>query len=104
MARGARFRDVILGRPPNLILGAFTAVFNVAVLALSSQGIVVSTELVSAVNVAAGAIIALIAFTPPTLNPGDTYRIATKNGEPDIARTVENRATDGTVTRSTDTP
>lgn len=79
---------MVFGRPPNLILGAFTSLFNVMVLVLLSQGVVVSTELVVAVNGAAAAIIALIAGTPPTLNPGDTYFAATPNGNKNVARTV----------------
>lgn len=79
---------MVLGRPPNLILGAFTAVFNVVALVALSQGIVISAELISAVNIAAAAVIALIAGTPPTFNPGDKYFVATPNGDKNITRTV----------------
>ncbi len=51
---------LILGRSPNLVLGAFTALFNVVVL---SNVFTLTPELVAAVNIAAGAIIALIANT-----------------------------------------
>ena len=51
---------MILGRSPNLILGAFTAIFNVIVL---SNVVVFTPEIVAAVNIAAGAVIALIANT-----------------------------------------
>lgn len=54
---------LIFGRSPNLVLGAFTAIFNVVVLVLQSQGTQVTPELVAAVNIAAGAIVALIANT-----------------------------------------
>lgn len=90
-----------MGRPPNLILGAFTAIFNVFVLALASAGIPISAELVSAVNIAAASVIAVIAFTPPTLRPGDKYHIATGNGEGNIERTVQKRD-DETMTRAED--
>lgn len=52
---------MILGRSPNLVLGAFTALFNVVVLSGTLPGL--TPELVAAVNIAAGAIIALIANT-----------------------------------------
>jgi hypothetical protein len=50
---------LILGRSPNLILGAFTALFNVIVLSKALPGL--TPELVAGVNIAAGAVIALIA-------------------------------------------
>ena len=52
---------MILGRSPNLILGAFTALFNVVVLAKVFPDI--TPELVAAINIAAGAIVVLIANT-----------------------------------------
>ena len=51
---------MILGRPANLFLGAFTALFNVIVLA-HIGGFDPSQDLIAAVNIAAGAIVALIA-------------------------------------------
>jgi hypothetical protein len=53
---------MILGRSPNLILGTFTALFNVVILA-HIGGFAPDGELVAAVNIAAGALIALIANT-----------------------------------------
>ena len=50
---------MILGRSPNLVLGALTAVFNVFVIAHVPY--VWDPAVVAAVNVAAGAVIALIA-------------------------------------------
>jgi hypothetical protein len=79
---------MIWGRPPNLILGAFTATFNVIVLAAAAQGIIVDPGLTAAVNLAAGAIIAVIAYQPPTLAPGDTYKTATPAGEPNYVSIV----------------
>ena len=81
---------MILGRPPNLILAAFTAVFNVLILTLASLNppITIDVGVVSAVNIAAAAVIALVANTPPTLNPGDKYQVQTSNGEANIERVV----------------
>ncbi len=52
---------LILGRSPNLILGALTAVFNVFVIAHIPY--VWDPAVVAAVNIAAGAVITLIANT-----------------------------------------
>jgi len=79
---------LILNRPPNLILGAFTAVFNVVVLVLASQGHPVDPTVVAAVNLAAAAIITLIAYQPPTLNPGDQFHVTTPAGTPNVTTTV----------------
>lgn len=79
---------MIFNRPPNLVLGAFTAVFNVVVLVLAAQGIAVEPGITAAVNLAAGSIIAVIAYQPPTLNPGDTFNIATPSGQPNFETTV----------------
>lgn len=35
-----------------------------------------------------GALIALVAYQPPTLNPGDTFHINTPPGEPNAVTTV----------------
>ena len=53
---------MILGRPANLFLGAFTAIFNVFVLG-HIFGFSPSPDLVAAINIAAGAVITLIAGT-----------------------------------------
>lgn len=79
---------MIFGRPPNLVLGAFTAVFNVVVLALGASGIDVPPPITAAVNLAAGAVITLIAYQPPTLNPGDTFSVTTPAGQPTYQTTV----------------
>jgi hypothetical protein len=52
---------LIFGRTPNLILGAFTALFNVFVLVAAQLGNPITGEIVAAVNFAAGAIILLVA-------------------------------------------
>jgi len=74
---------MILGRPTNLILGAFTALFNVVVLVANSQGNTFFTpEIVAAVNIAFGALVLLIANQAPTVNQGDTINVVTPAGEP----------------------
>ena len=79
---------MIWGRPPNLVLGAFTAVFNVVVLVLASSGVVIEPGVTAAVNLAAGAVIAVVAYQPPTLNPGDTFSVQTEKGQPNFTTTV----------------
>lgn len=79
---------MIFGRPPNLVLGAFTAVFNVFVLILAGNGVAIEPGITAAVNLAAGAVIAVIAYQPPTLNPGDAYKIVTPEGQPNYDATV----------------
>jgi hypothetical protein len=79
---------MILGRPINLILGAFTALFNVVILVLKSQGTEVDAALVAAINIAFGAIVVLIANQPPTVNAGSTINIVTPTGEPNRTTTV----------------
>lgn len=74
---------MIFGRPTNLILGAFTGLFNVIVLVSNSQGGTFFTpEIVAAVNIAAGALITLIAGQPPIVNMGDKVSVITPQGEP----------------------
>lgn len=73
---------MIAGRPANLVLGAVTAVINVIALIAGSQGHPVDPSILAAVNVAAGAIISLIANQPPTVAPGDTVTVKTESGQP----------------------
>lgn len=79
---------MIFGRPSNLVLGALTAVFNVIVVAahtvpgLEQLGLVLNDVLVSTINLALGAVIALIANQPPTVTQGDTVNVVTPAGEP----------------------
>jgi len=79
---------MIFNRPPNLILGAFAAVFNVVVLVLNSQGTPIDPAVVAAINIAAAAVITLIAYQPPTLNPGQTFNVTTPAGQPTFVTTV----------------
>jgi hypothetical protein len=73
---------MILGRPTNLVLGAFTAVFNVIVLIASSQGYPITPEIIAGINIAAGAVILLVANQPPTVNEGDVVSVVTPAGQP----------------------
>lgn len=79
---------MIWGRPPNLVLGAFTALFNVVGLVLSANGHPLPSGVTEAVNIAAASVITLIAYQPPTLNPGDTFRVTTPEGQPTATTTV----------------
>lgn len=79
---------MILGRPTNLILGAFTAVFNVLILVLRSQGTLIDAELVAAVNIAAAALITLIANQAPTVNAGATVNVVNPGNLPNTTAVV----------------
>lgn len=80
---------MILGRPANLALSAFTGLFNVVVLITQSANVTFFTvALVAAINLAAAAIIAFVANQPPTLNPGDTFNVTTPAGQPNATTTV----------------
>jgi hypothetical protein len=73
---------VILGRPQNVALGAATAIFNVVALILASQGHPIEPTLYAGINLALAAIIAFVAYQPPTLNPGQTFNVTTPAGQP----------------------
>lgn len=73
---------MILGRPTNLILGAFTAVFNVVVLILNSRGTPVDAAVVAGINIAVAAVIGLIANQPATVNAGDTVTVVQPGATP----------------------
>lgn len=80
---------MILGRPTNLILGAFTALFNVIVLVATQAGNTFFTpELVAAINIAAAALITLVANQAPTVNEGDTVNVITPPGMENKAVTM----------------
>jgi hypothetical protein len=82
---------MIWNRPSNLWLGALTALFNVLVLLLATQDIAVPPELVGAVNLAAAAVITLIAGQPPTVTTSDTVTVKTTNGSPDKRISFDDR-------------
>lgn len=68
---------MIFGRPTNLWLGAFTAIWNV--IALTTHGLI-SPDVVNGVNVAAGSVILLIAVQPPTVPAGTIIKVKPSNG------------------------
>jgi hypothetical protein len=86
---------MIFGRPSNLVLGAITAIFNVVVVAshtvpgLENIGLILNDVLVSTVNLALGAVIALIANQPPSLSPGDTFTKVNPGATPNETVTVK---------------
>src|ERR1035437_6662466 len=85
---GSRRPSMLFNRPANLILGAITAITGVVFLSLSAAGIVIPVELIPSIGVAEGAIIAVVAYQPPTLNPGDTINVVTPAAQPNQVQTV----------------
>lgn len=81
---------MILGRPTNLVLGAFTVTFNLIVVVLAAlvPPIVIPAIVVGAVGAAFGAIIALIANQPPTVNAGSTVNVVQPGATPNTTTTV----------------
>lgn len=81
---------MILGRPTNLWLGLVTAA--VSGLSFTLLTLKVDPTVVAGVGAALtgilGAIIAIVAYQPPTLAPGDTFNIATPAGQPNYVTTV----------------
>lgn len=81
---------MILGRPANLIVGTFQIVFAALVVILGAlvPPIVIPSIVVVAIGAAFGAIVALIANQPPTVNPGDKITVTTPAGQPNYQTTV----------------
>lgn len=81
---------MILGRPINLWLGLVGSIAGVVTIALIAAG--VDPELVA--NLVGGGVtvlgstIAIVAYQPPTLAPGDKFSIATPAGQPNFEATV----------------
>lgn len=76
---------MILGRPVNLWLAAFTAVLNVLVL----LSIVVLDALqLAGINIAAAAVIGLVANSTPTVKAGSEINVVTPADEPNYTTTV----------------
>ena len=84
---------MIFGRPTNLWLGASTALVNLIFLVAASFGYTATVELVAAVNIAAAALIILVAGQPPTLNPGDAYTVVTTAGQPNVSKVANTNIT-----------
>jgi hypothetical protein len=81
---------MILGRPTNLVVGAFQSILGAIVLILAAlePPVVIPSAVVAGVVLAFGALVAVIANQPPTLNPGDTFNVTTPAGQPTAVTTV----------------
>lgn len=81
---------MIAGRPTNLWLGLTTAISGAVAATLIALGVDPSLvgTLAGVWTGVLGAAILLIANQPPTLNPGDTFHVATPGREPNYQTTV----------------
>ena len=81
---------MIAGRPVSLWLGLITALSGLVTAGLVAAGLdpVLVANLVGPAVTALGALIVLIANQPPTLAPGDNYKISTPQGTPNYEATV----------------
>jgi multidrug transporter EmrE-like cation transporter len=79
---------MIFNRPQNLVLGAVAAIFNVVALILAANHTPIDPATYAGINIALAAIITLIAYQPPTLNPGDTFHVTTAAGTPNVTTVV----------------
>ena len=83
---------MIFGRPTNLWNGLVVAAVSLASIVTMQllpdvDGEVVAT-IGAAVTLFLGAAISLVANGAPTINSGDTVKIVTPAGEPNVTRTV----------------
>lgn len=81
---------MILGRPTNLWLGLATATVGAVTVTLIALGFdpAIVGLVAGAWGGVAGAAIALVAGQPPTLAPGDKFKIETASGQPNYETTV----------------
>lgn len=81
---------MIWGRPVNLWLGLVASAAGAVTISLIAAGVdpTLVANLVGAAVGVLGAAIALVAYQPPTLAPGDTYTIQTPAGQPNYEQTV----------------
>lgn len=82
---------MILGRPTVLWLGLVTstlAVVQIVLVNLVKLDPVLTATLLGAVGLLLGSLISLVANQPPTLNPGDTFKVTTPAGQPTATTTV----------------
>jgi hypothetical protein len=63
-------------------------IFNVIALILASQHNPIDPSVYAGINIALAAIITLIAYQPPTLNPGQQFNVTTAQGQPNYVTTV----------------
>ena len=81
---------MIFGRPVNLWLGLTTSIIgaiSVTAVVLGADPTIVATGS-GAWGGVVGAIILVVANQPPTLSPGDTFKIATPAGQPNTTGVV----------------
>ncbi len=81
---------MIFGRPVNLWLGLTTSIIgaiSVTAVVLGADPTIVAT-VSGAWGGVVGAIILVVANQPPTLSPGDTFKIATPAGQPNTTGIV----------------
>jgi hypothetical protein len=87
---------MILGRPTNLWLGFVTAVVGfasvTAVAVFKADPTVVATVAGSATGLT-GALVVLVAGQPPTLNPGDAYKVVTPGDAPNAEKIANTNMT-----------
>lgn len=79
---------MIFGRPKDLVATAATALLNVLFLVAGQLGYVIDPAVIAAVNLAAGALIAVLAYQAPTVKEGATVNVQTPEGEPNRTVTV----------------
>lgn len=92
---------MIFGRPINLWLGFTTALVgfvSVTAVTIGADPQIVATIAGSGSGVL-GAVIALVAGQPPTVNAGDTVKVTTPAGQPNATTTLDLAPT-GEVTAS----
>ena len=81
---------MIFGRPTNLWLGLTTAIVGAIQISLVAIGLdpAIVATVGGAWGTVIGAVILVIANQPPTLAPGDTFKIQTPAGTPNTTGVV----------------
>lgn len=81
---------MIWGRPTNLWLGVVSSVIGMASILALTAGVdpTLVAQLAGSAGAVMGAIVALVAYRPPTLNPGDTFHVTTPEGQPNATTIV----------------
>lgn len=91
---------MIFGRPANLWLSAIQGVWAaLAVLAnvpgspLVGLANYLTPVVWGVVSIALSGIMAVVAYQPPTLNPGDAYTVVTAPGQPNVSKVANTNVT-----------
>lgn len=81
---------MILGRPTNLWLGLVASIVGLSTVMALAAGVdpVLVANMAGGGTAVLGAIIALVAYQPPTLSPGDQFHVQTPEGVPNYTTTV----------------